>query len=122
MSTASFSVNATPYAYTFDPAKTALVLSQPISYYSRTIFTHLLSVDFQGDFILEGGFGEVQGANLKSVQDAVGPAKKLLDLSRKAGLTVIHTREGHDPSLKDCPTPKVDFARSPFLRCVLPPF
>lgn len=54
-----------------------------------------------------GGFGEVQGGNLEAVQASVGPASKILDLARKSGLTVIHTREGHVQDLRDCPSCKV---------------
>jgi len=114
------SANAKPYAFSFDPAKTALLLS---SFTSRTCFfmTYVdtimslisLLVDFQRDFIEEGGFGEIQGGNLAAVQAAVKPAAALLRLARKAGLTVVHTREGHEPRLRDCPTCKVRLCSFP---------
>lgn len=65
------------------------------------------SVDFQRDFLEDGGFGEVQGGNLTAVQASVGPAAAVLKLARRAGMTVVHTREGHEPGLRDCPTCKV---------------
>lgn len=64
-------------------------------------------VDFQRDFLEGGGFGEIQGGNLAAVQESVKPAAAILKLARKAGLTVVHTREGHEPGLRDCPTSKV---------------
>jgi hypothetical protein len=64
-------------------------------------------VDFQRDFLEDGGFGEVQGGNLTAVQESVKPAAAVLKLARRAGLTIIHTREGHEPGLRDCPTCKV---------------
>lgn len=64
-------------------------------------------VDFQRDFLEDGGFGEIQGGNLAAVQASVKPAAAILKLARKAGLTVVHTREGHEPGLRDCPTSKV---------------
>jgi nicotinamidase-related amidase len=64
-------------------------------------------VDFQRDFLESGGFGEIQGGDLTAVQASVGPAAAVLKLARRAGLTVVHTREGHDPGLQDCPTCKV---------------
>lgn len=70
------------------------------------------SVDFQRDFLEDGGFGEIQGGNLAAVQASIGPASAVLKLARRAGLTVVHTREGHDPTLRDCPTPKVSLKRS----------
>ena len=64
-------------------------------------------VDFQRDFLEGGGFREIQGGNLAAVQESVKPAAAILKLARKAGLTVVHTREGHEPGLRDCPTSKV---------------
>lgn len=71
------------------------------------IVTSRLLVDFQRDFMEDGGFGEIQGGNLAAVQASVKPAAAILKLARKAGLTVVHTREGHEPGLRDCPTCKV---------------
>jgi nicotinamidase-related amidase len=84
------SADAKPYAFSFDPAKTALIL-----------------IDFQRDFLENGGFGEIQGGKLTAVQAAVKPAAAMLKLARRAGLTVVHTREGHEPGLRDCPTSKL---------------
>ncbi|KIM37908.1 hypothetical protein M413DRAFT_448173 [Hebeloma cylindrosporum] len=84
------SADAKPYAFTFEPAKTALIL-----------------VDFQRDFLENGGFGDLQGGNLAAVQASVGPAAAVLKLARRVGLTVVHTREGHEPGLRDCPTCKL---------------
>jgi len=64
------------------------------------------SVDFQRDFIETGGFGEIQGGDLTAVKASVGPAAAVLKFARRAGLMVVHTREGHEPSLRDCPTSK----------------
>jgi Isochorismatase family len=107
------SAGAKPYAFSFDPTKTALLLSQ----YTKTLalqggiagilITIASLVDFQRDFLEDGGFGEVQGGNLTAVQESVKPAAAVLKLARRAGLTVIHTREGHEPGLRDCPTCKV---------------
>jgi nicotinamidase-related amidase len=44
---------------------------------------------------------------LTAVQESAKPAAAVLKLARQAGLTVIHTREGHEPGLRDCPTCKV---------------
>lgn len=104
------SAEARPYAFKFDPAKTALLLSQFTSMLAiqwiNVIFIAIL-VDYQRDFIEDGGFGEIQGGNLAAVQASVGPAAAVLKLARKAGIMIVHTREGHEPGLRDCPTCKV---------------
>jgi len=85
------SIPAQPYAFTFHPAKTALVI-----------------IDMQRDFLLKGGFGDLQSASqLAAVQKIIPSTLSVLQACRKAGVTVIHTREGHEPSLLDCPLPKL---------------
>ncbi|KAI9798286.1 MAG: hypothetical protein M1833_004858 [Piccolia ochrophora] len=83
-------VGARPYAFTFPPRHTALLV-----------------IDMQRDFLLPGGFGEIQGADLTAVQASVAPTKEVLDLFRDVGLQVVHTREGHLPDLSDCPSSKL---------------
>ncbi|HEX4330346.1 MAG TPA: cysteine hydrolase [Burkholderiales bacterium] len=83
-------VNAQPYAYEFEPAKTAVVM-----------------IDMQRDFILPGGFGETLGNNVALLAAIVPTAKKLLDTCRAARMTIIHTKECHRPDLADCPPSKL---------------
>jgi nicotinamidase-related amidase len=81
--------DARPRAFAFDPVHTAL-----------------LSIDFQGDFLLPGGFGEMLGNDTRLLARAVAPAKRVLDAARDQGLLVVHTREGHLPDLSDLPLAK----------------
>ena len=53
------------------------------------------------------GFGDIQGGNLEAVQASIAPTKQLLELCRRSGLTIFHTREGHKPDLSDCPSSKL---------------
>ena len=53
---AMFSIPAKPYAFEFPAASTALLL-----------------IDMQRDFLLEGGFGDIQGVSYIVAQD---PAKE----------------------------------------------
>lgn len=82
-------VKANPFDITFDPATVALVV-----------------IDMQRDFIEPGGFGETLGNDVSHLQRAVEPTKALLELFRKNGWPVIHTREDHLPDLSDCPPAK----------------
>jgi nicotinamidase-related amidase len=83
-------VKAKPYEYEFSPDKTALVV-----------------IDMQRDFIEPGGFGDTLGNNVKLLAAIVPTVKKLLDTCRKAGVTIIHTREAHRPDLSDLPAAKL---------------
>ena len=74
------SVTADPYEFEFDPRTTALVL-----------------IDFQRDFVDPGGFGEALGNDVSLLRRAVPPTQRVLSAARRAGLFVIHTREGHRP-------------------------
>src|SRR5437762_1312309 len=79
------SIPAQPYTFTFHPSKTALVI-----------------IDMQRDFLLNGGFGDLQSASqLAAVQTIIPAILSVLEAFRNAGMTVIHTREGHEPSLLD---------------------
>jgi nicotinamidase-related amidase len=82
--------DAKPYAFPF-----------PIKH------TALLIIDMQRDFLLEKGFGEIQGGNLEAVQASITPTKKLLEACRGAGMAIVHTREGHKPDMSDCPSSKL---------------
>ena len=70
--------------------------------------TALVIIDMQRDFLLPGGFGETLGNDVGQLQKVVPPLVDLLAAARAAGMTVIHTREGHLPDLSDCPPAKLN--------------
>jgi nicotinamidase-related amidase len=70
--------------------------------------TALVIIDMQRDFLEPGGFGEMLGNDVSRLAAAVAPCRKMLDSARKAGLLVIHTREGHRPDLSDAPPVKLE--------------
>jgi biuret amidohydrolase len=78
------SVRAEPYEFVFQPEHLALVI-----------------VDMQRDFVEPGGFGEALGNDVSLLQKAVAPTARVLEASRKAGIFVVHTREGHRADLTD---------------------
>jgi len=86
---AEVKVNADPYEFAFDPARTALLI-----------------IDMQRDFVDPGGFGEALGNDVSLLRRAVPTIQRVLDVARSLGIQVIHTREGHRPDLTDCPPAK----------------
>jgi nicotinamidase-related amidase len=62
----------------------------------------------QRDFMEPGGFGETLGNDVSQLARAVKPISALLEMSRDAGILVVHTREGHLPDLSDAPPAKVE--------------
>jgi nicotinamidase-related amidase len=86
----SLTVTAEPYAFEFNPESTALVI-----------------IDMQRDFVEPGGFGETLGNDVSLLQAVIPPLRAVLEATRAAGVTVIHTREGHVPDLSDCPPAKL---------------
>ncbi|MCV7223930.1 cysteine hydrolase [Mycolicibacterium elephantis] len=63
-------------------------------------------IDWQCDFCAPGGYVDRMGYDIARLRQAVGPAVTVLAAARQAGLTVIHTREGHRADLSDLPATK----------------
>ena len=70
--------------------------------------TALIVIDMQRDFILPGGFGESLGNDVDQLLKVVAPLAALIAVAREAGMMVIHTREGHEADLSDCPPAKLN--------------
>ena len=80
---------ADPGPFSFVPSRTALLL-----------------IDMQRDFVEPGGFGESLGNDVSLLAAVIPPLRKVLAATRAAGITVLHTREGHRGDLSDCPPAK----------------
>jgi nicotinamidase-related amidase len=83
-------VEAEPGPFPLDPARTAA-----------------LFIDLQRDFLEPGGFGEALGNDVRRLDGARRNGAVALAAARRAGMLVVHTREGHRPDLSDAPPAKV---------------
>lgn len=87
-------VEAEPYPWPFDGQLAS----------SRTA---LLCIDWQVDFCGPGGYVDQMGYDLSLTRAGLGPAARVLEVFRRWGALVVHTREGHRPDLSDCPPNKL---------------
>jgi biuret amidohydrolase len=55
----------------------------------------------QIDFLEPGGFASSLGNDVSTLAQAIPPCKAVLDAARQAGILILHTREGHRPSMAD---------------------
>jgi len=83
-------VEAEPYSFELLPTRCALLI-----------------IDMQRDFLEPGGFGELLGNDVGQLRRTIEPNRLLLAAWRAAGLTVLHTREGHRPDMADLPPSKL---------------
>ncbi|TCB96854.1 cysteine hydrolase [Micromonospora zingiberis] len=84
-----------------------IAAARPAAYSFDLSTTALLVIDMQRDFLEPGGFGASLGNDVEQLRRTITPLAALLAGARAAGLTVVHTREGHLPDLSDCPPAKL---------------
>jgi nicotinamidase-related amidase len=89
------------------PSADLVVEATPYEYECLRDRTALLVIDMQRDFIEPGGFGELLGNDVNVMRYIIEPIRRVLTAFRAAGMVVIHTREGHQPDLSDCPPSKL---------------
>ena len=84
-----------------------IIEADPYPLLVNTKSTAVLLIDMQRDFLEPGGFGETLGNDVSLLRRTIEPCQDVLKAARNAGLSVIHTREGHRQDLTDAPPSKL---------------
>lgn len=69
--------------------------------------TALVVIDMQRDFCEAGGYAAQAGLDVQRLAAPIAVIGRLLEAARRAGVMVVHTREGHVADLSDCPAEKM---------------
>lgn len=78
-----------------------LIESKPYPIEIKLKSTAFIFIDFQNDFLKEGGFASSLGNNVSHAAKSVAPARALLEAARRNKMNILHTREGHRSDLSD---------------------
>ena len=68
----------------------------------------LVIIDMQRDFLEPGRLRRGPRQRYLASEERCGPCADVLAAARRAGILIIHTREGHRPDLTDAPPIKVE--------------
>jgi nicotinamidase-related amidase len=68
--------------------------------------TALLIIDMQRDFCEPLGYMQSRGEDISAMRAIIPTIIRVRDAATAAGMTIIHTREGHRPNLADLPANK----------------
>ncbi len=71
----------------------------PVSFKSDN--TAVVVVDMQNDFGTKGGLLDYLDINISEIQKVVEPTKKVIDVSRNAGIPIIYFKMGYKSNLSD---------------------
>ncbi|MDM9622894.1 cysteine hydrolase [Rhizobium sp. AC44/96] len=61
----------------------------------------LVIIDMQVDFCEPGGWVDQLGEDVSNTRSVIEPIREALETARSAGITIVHTREGHVADLSD---------------------
>src|ERR1700691_1492971 len=92
--------------------KVTEVAAEPYAFELTPEHCALLIIDMQRDFLEPGGFGEMLGNDVSQLRRTIEPNRRLLAAWLGAGLSALHTRQGHRPDLSDLPPAKKVRGRS----------
>jgi nicotinamidase-related amidase len=79
------------------------ILSSPRPFEFEVKHGALLAIDMQRDFCSAGGYMDHAGVDLAALRKPIDRIRDIVNETRRIGMCIIYTREGHRPGLETLP-------------------
>src|SRR5512135_903476 len=67
--------------------------------------TAVIVVDMQNAFVSKGGYFDLLGYDLSTVQKIIEPCKKIISIARGKGTKIVYLQMGYSPDLSNAGSP-----------------
>lgn len=82
-----------------------IIPAEPEPIHTDLLKTAVIVVDMQNAFVSKGGYFDLLGYDLSTVQKIIEPCKKIISIARGKGTKIVYLQMGYSPDLSDAGSP-----------------